>query len=240
MNAGDDETFAKAVDRDVLAVGAAPAEAVAMLDGTMAHALGLAMYNAVQAQQNAMTLRAAVVAMACAAIAEAGVLPPDATPAPAPAPAPPKPPSTKDALADAGVPKTAATSVNPEVVEAPQAAHGPVTVDPQVVNALNLLNQLTMEAPQIVANGAGKAYQLAALNAALTIQDAADALRGVSTVATAAAGAALAKYLATGDRRDETILAAAQQTIAQATVDYSAIGAAAAKVIQAFPVEARG
>src|SRR5271167_1594244 len=60
------EIFDLATGLDTLAVGSAPAESFAMLDGVMTQATGMAMYNAVTAQQRDSTARMAAVTMTCA------------------------------------------------------------------------------------------------------------------------------------------------------------------------------
>ncbi len=67
----------------------------------------------------------------------------------------------------------------------------PTIVNAQVVDVINKVQAATM-APQVVlTSGAGKAYQSVAQSSAIAVQDAADALRNISTIATTAAGAAL-------------------------------------------------
>lgn len=71
---------------NTLLAGQSPAHAFAMLDTVMAETLGMAMYNAVNRQQNAGMVNSAAVTAACARMLNAY------PPAPAPDPAPPPPP----------------------------------------------------------------------------------------------------------------------------------------------------
>lgn len=111
----------------------------------------------------------------------------------------------------------------------------PMLVNPQVVNTLNVLHHATMDGPTVVTSGAGKAYQSVAQSAAIAVQDATDALRNVSTIATTAAGVALAQFLATGDAKYAHALQHAQDMMTSATKDYAAVGKAAAAIVTEFP-----
>ncbi|MDX2103911.1 MAG: hypothetical protein EAZ99_04380 [Alphaproteobacteria bacterium] len=111
----------------------------------------------------------------------------------------------------------------------------PVKVNPQIIDAINQLQSATM-APQVVlTSGAGKAYQSVAQSSAIAVQDAADTLRNVSTIATTAMGVAMAQLLATKDPIYLQALTQAQQMMTQATSDYASIGTAAATVLKNFP-----
>ncbi|HEX8450421.1 MAG TPA: hypothetical protein VF652_12585 [Allosphingosinicella sp.] len=92
------------------------------------------------------------------------------------------------------------------------------TVDPSIVDAVD-----------------GKAYQAVAASAALAIQDAVDALRHTTAIATTASGIALSQFLASGDERYLTALPALQQMVAGAVGDFAAVGEAAAKIVSEFP-----
>ncbi|MEI9926889.1 MAG: hypothetical protein WDN44_03255 [Sphingomonas sp.] len=109
------------------------------------------------------------------------------------------------------------------------------SVDPTVIDIINQSQSATM-APQVVlTSGAGKAYQSVAQSSAIAVQDATDALRNISTIATTAAGVAMAQLLATGDAKYATALTHAQDLVTSATTDYANIGAAAAKILSDFP-----
>ncbi|KAG0912768.1 hypothetical protein G6F31_021463 [Rhizopus arrhizus] len=86
-------------------------------------------------------------------------------------------------------------------------------------------------------SGAGKAYQSVAQSAAIAVQDAADALRNVSTIATTAAGVAMAQYLATGDEKYARVLTQAQPMLPGATAAFTRVGSAAATVLKDFPAQ---
>ncbi|MBN8940907.1 MAG: hypothetical protein J0H01_15505 [Rhizobiales bacterium] len=111
----------------------------------------------------------------------------------------------------------------------------PTSVNAQVIDVINQAQLATMGPQVVLTSGAGKAYQSVAQSAAIAVQDATDALRNVSTIATTAVGVAMAQYLATGDDRYAKALTHAQQLMKGATEDYGAIGAAAAGVLKGFP-----
>jgi hypothetical protein len=111
----------------------------------------------------------------------------------------------------------------------------PTTVDAQIIDVINQVQAATM-APQVVlTSGAGKAYQSVAQSAAIAVQDAADALRNVSTIATTAAGVAMAQLLATGDPKYAQALTQCQTMMKSATEDFAQVGAAASTVLKNFP-----
>jgi 3-dehydroquinate dehydratase len=108
-------------------------------------------------------------------------------------------------------------------------------VDPQIIDVINQVQKATM-APQVVlTSGAGKAYQSVAQSAAIAIQDATDALRNVSTIATTASGVAMAQLLATGEPKYIEALATAQNMMKSATEDFAQIGATASTILKNFP-----
>ena len=75
----------------------------------------------------------------------------------------------------------------------------PRNVNAQIIDVINQVQTATMSATVVTTSGAGKAYQSVA-SLRRSPQDAADALRNVSTIATTAAGVAMAQYLATGTK----------------------------------------
>ncbi len=111
----------------------------------------------------------------------------------------------------------------------------PVTVNKQVINALNVLNHGTMDADKVQASGAGKAFQSVAQSAAIAVQDAADSLRNVSTIVNTAAGVALAQYVATLDPLYAEVITESQTMMASAITNFTQIGAAASAIVQGFP-----
>jgi hypothetical protein len=111
----------------------------------------------------------------------------------------------------------------------------PVKIHPQIIDAINQVQSATM-APQVVlTSGAGKAYQSVAQSSAIAVQDAADTLRNISTIATTAMGVAMAQLLATGDSKYADVLTQAQKMLTQATTDFGSIGQASATVLKNFP-----
>lgn len=82
---------------------------------------------------------------------------------------------------------------------------------------------------------AGRAYQLVAQSAAIAVQDATDALRNITTVATTAAGIAMAQFLASGDPACLELLGHARKMVDDAIADYARIGAASASILSELP-----
>lgn len=111
----------------------------------------------------------------------------------------------------------------------------PTKVNPQVIDAINQVQLATMSPQVVLTSGAGKAYQSVAQSTAIAVQDATDALRNISTIATTAAGVAMAQYLATGEPRYANVLTKAQELMQGATEDFTKIGSAAATVLKGFP-----
>ncbi|MCW3849314.1 RebB family R body protein [Sphingomonas sp. LB-2] len=176
-----------------------------MLDAAQAHAIALAMYNAVSAQQQGAVVRQAAATMVCTAMLSLGVA------------------------------ETAESQPAPSVADT--AAQQPAAVASQVADAVNKV------APPVLAVDpaglAGKAYQSVAQSAAIAIQDAADYLRNVSTIATTAAGVAMAQYLANPAAPEQyaAAIAATQQMMAAAVANFEAIGATAENVLKGFPTD---
>lgn len=111
----------------------------------------------------------------------------------------------------------------------------PSTSLDSVKDVITLVNASTMDPQTVLTSGRGKAYQAVAQSAAIAVQDAADALRNVSTIATTAAGVAMAQYIATGKPQYAEALQAAQTMMTSATTDFQAVGAAAAQIVKDFP-----
>ncbi|MFN4296860.1 MAG: hypothetical protein ACK4FB_08450 [Brevundimonas sp.] len=111
----------------------------------------------------------------------------------------------------------------------------PAHVNPQIVDVINQVQLATMGPQVVLTSGAGKAYQSVAQSSAIAVQDAADALRNVSTIATTAAGVAMAQYLATGLPKYKDVIQEAQTMVTGATEDFKAIGEAASSVLKNFP-----
>lgn len=109
------------------------------------------------------------------------------------------------------------------------------SVNPQIIDVINQVQQATMSPQVVQTSGAGKAYQSVAQSAAIAVQDAADALRNVTTIASTASGVAMAQFLATGDEKYAKALTLAQQMMTSAAQDFSSVGAAASSVLKGFP-----
>lgn len=111
----------------------------------------------------------------------------------------------------------------------------PTKVNAQVIDVINQVQTATMSPQIVLTSGAGKAYQSVAQSTAIAVQDAADTLRNVSTIATTAVGVAMAQLLATGDPKYVTALTQAQGLMTSAASDFSSIGTAASTVLKSFP-----
>ncbi|QDX25959.1 hypothetical protein FPZ54_07935 [Sphingomonas suaedae] len=111
----------------------------------------------------------------------------------------------------------------------------PMTVNPQVTDAIHQMQSAVLSPEVVLTSGAGKAYQSVAQSAAIAVQDATDALRNATTLATAATAAATAQFLATGDPRYLEALPRMAAIADKAIADYQAVGEAAASVLKAFP-----
>jgi hypothetical protein len=107
-------------------------------------------------------------------------------------------------------------------------------LDPRIVDAIDQVQRATLDSQVVAADGAGKAYHAVAQAAAIAVQDAADSLRGMTALASTAAGVALAQYLATGDPRFLEALDRSRGLVDRAIADYAAIGAASAKIVKDF------
>jgi hypothetical protein len=83
--------------------------------------------------------------------------------------------------------------------------------------------------------GAARAAVAAAQAAAIAVQDAADSLRNTHNIATAAAGAAMSRFLATGDVRYLEALPHDRELVDKAIQDFAAVAAASAQMVKDFP-----
>jgi hypothetical protein len=115
------------------------------------------------------------------------------------------------------------------------AQFDPDTVDPEIIDVINQTQMATMEHQVVLTGGAGKAYQAVAASAALAIQDAVDALRHSTAIATTASGMALAQFLASGDSRYLEALGPAQAMVDKAVQSLAAVGQAAGTIVKEFP-----
>lgn len=107
-------------------------------------------------------------------------------------------------------------------------------VNPKVLDIITQAQAATILNPAILtASGNGKAYQSVAQSAAIAIQDATDALRNISTIATTAAGVAIAQALA--EKPNPTAMQEIQQMMTTAIDDYSKIAGATVAMLNSFP-----
>jgi hypothetical protein len=232
----------EAADIDTLVLGTSPSYSHAVLDAVLAQTLGMAMYNAVTAQQNASAARSAAVLMACSAMlslpisSAAGSATP-ADPQAAPADKMPRrdattsdPPSATSNLPPAPPPAAAAQGNSSAAVGGDQT-----TVDARIIDAINQTQAAVLTPQVVLTSGAGKAYQLVAQSAAIAIQDATDALRATSVIAATAASVTMTKFLTSGDPKYLLGLTAARDMMATATDDFTKVGAAAANIVKGFP-----
>jgi hypothetical protein len=111
----------------------------------------------------------------------------------------------------------------------------PTNVDAQIIDVINQVQTATMNTQVVRTSGAGKAYQSVAQSAAIAVQDAADSLRNISTIASTAAGVAMAQLLATGEDKYIKVLTEAQSMMKSATDDFQQVGTAATTVLKNFP-----
>jgi hypothetical protein len=244
MSDNPDATPRALANEDVLDIGTAAPRSAAILDGVMAEALGLAMYNIVAAQQQGSIARQAAISMAaagmmalCFAADGSGEGDGDGdTPAASPASA-----------ATAAAPAVVAAAVPGEDGDgggggtsegggggggAPRAA---TQIDPVIVDAVNQV-MLAALSPEVVKTSAdGKAAKLVAASAALAIADAADALRGATTLAIVNSAMALTRYVMTGDDRYAAAATAGQAMVTDATHAYERIASAAVETVKGFP-----
>ncbi len=110
-----------------------------------------------------------------------------------------------------------------------------IDLNAQIVETVNQVHRATM-GPQVVkTSGAGKAYQSVAQSTAIAVQDAADSLRNVSTIATTAIGVAMAQYLVNPDQKYLTVITQAQTVMSNATQNFTTIGTAAGQILRGFP-----
>lgn len=188
-------------------VNANPGSAT-MLDGAQAHALALAMYNAVAAQQQGAIVRQAATTMVCAAMLSLGIAETAEGAAQPPA-----------ADADAAAPQAAQAAAAP-LVEPISPLQPPVPVDPA---------ELRGKAYQSVAQATALAIQDAAdyLRNVSTMSSTALGVAMAQYLATADHPGAGERYAA--------VIAATQQMMAAAVTNFEAMGASAENLLKNFP-----
>lgn len=107
-------------------------------------------------------------------------------------------------------------------------------LNPKVVDMISQAQKATLLDPSVIAaSGNGKAYQSVAQSAAIAIQDATDALRNLTTVATTAAGVATAQALAGSP--NEPAMTQIGGMMEKAIADYKSLGEAVIAVLKDFP-----
>lgn len=99
----------------------------------------------------------------------------------------------------------------------------------------NALTEFTYT-PQIISEGAGKAYQSVAQSMAIAIQDATDNLRNLNSITSTAIGVALAEGIATGNMSTyKDVLTEVNKVLTNATTNFGTLGDAATKIAKQFP-----
>jgi hypothetical protein len=226
-----DNIFDAPADLDTLALGVSPSQSLAMLGAVMAQTLGMAMYNAVGAQQNASMVRGAAITMACAGMLSLPITEADKHSS---ASASAQAGAAKQAL-DSAPAKAAGDGASPTPSASASGQPGAAAVNTIIADAINQIELAVMSPASVRTSGAGKAYQLVAHSAALAVQDAASALGGMSTIAATASAAALTRFLTTGDPKYLAGVAAAVDMVKLATDDFARVSAAASAAVNGFP-----
>lgn len=111
------------------------------------------------------------------------------------------------------------------------------SVNPQILNSIEALQQATLVGSIVSHSGAGKAYQSVAQSSAIAIQDATDSLRNISTMSATAMGVAIAQMLATGDVKTyQPIIEEANKMMMNSATNFKTIGTYAGDLVKNFPV----
>jgi hypothetical protein len=103
------------------------------------------------------------------------------------------------------------------------------------VDAINQMQMATLEHQVVLTSGSGKAYQLVAQSAALTVVDAGDLMRAAATLALFVQTMALTKYAVTGERKYAEAAQAGQDMLGDAVMNYSTMCTAAGAAVSEFP-----
>ena len=112
-------------------------------------------------------------------------------------------------------------------------------VNPQVVNALEVIQHSALSSETANLSGAGKAFQAVSQSSAIAIQVATDNLRNINTMATTAMGVAMAQMLATGDVKTYSpIIEAANTMVVNGADNFKAVGTNAGSLLEQFPTGA--
>ncbi|MCF6459133.1 hypothetical protein [Pseudoalteromonas sp. MMG024] len=109
-------------------------------------------------------------------------------------------------------------------------------VNPQIVNALEVIQNGVLSGEMNKLSGAGKAYQSVSQSSAIAVQDATDNLRNINTMATTAMGVAMAQMLATGDvAKYSQIIDAANTMVSDGASNFKTVGENAGTLLSQFP-----
>jgi hypothetical protein len=111
-----------------------------------------------------------------------------------------------------------------------------LSVNYQVIDAINKVRDTVCAPNAVWETGSGKAFNFVAQATAMAIQDATDNLRNVSTMSTTAIGVAMTQLISSGDTATwSDVIKLAQGLVKTSASDFQDIGAAAAKVMRNFP-----
>lgn len=110
------------------------------------------------------------------------------------------------------------------------------SIDQALIDAVVNSRDAVMGQQTVITSGSGKAYQSIAQTAAIAVQDAADTLRNIQTIATTATGVAMAEWLATqGARPDmDKFFQYTATMMTNATNDFTKIGSASSTIVNEF------
>jgi len=109
------------------------------------------------------------------------------------------------------------------------------SMNEMVIEAVTKTNEIVSSIDMITAQGAGKAFQGVAHSSTLSIQDGADYLRNISTIATAGIGVAAEKLVTTLDPQYADIINKLQESVKEAAEITKTIGMNAGAVVTNFP-----
>jgi hypothetical protein len=132
----------------------------------------------------------------------------------------PAPGDSGAAESDAEAPAADLVQVNAQIIDALRQTRNAVRID-------------AGDTSKVVDAGVG--YQKASQAAAFAVQDAADYLRNVMTIASTAEGMALKLMIETKNPFYSTVLTAAQGAVSSAAANLEAVGKSATAVATTFP-----
>jgi uncharacterized 2Fe-2S/4Fe-4S cluster protein (DUF4445 family) len=109
-------------------------------------------------------------------------------------------------------------------------------VNEQITKTLEATHHATLTGDVVRHSGSGKAFQSVSQTVAITIQDAADQLRNMSTIGTTATGMAIAQLLEKGDVAEyEVFFSKVQGLMTASTDNFKSISQSASQVMSDFP-----